>query len=67
MTGSRIARGQTNKDVIKFSISFAITLIFHISYFIRVCKTWNILGCDLPVHGSPYVLNVEGRGRLKVD
>ena len=47
MTGSGITRSQTNKDIIKFSVPFANTVTFQTSYFIRSCKTWNILGCDL--------------------
>ena len=47
MAGSGITRSQTNKDIIKFSIPFANTVTFQTSYFIRSCKTWNILGCDL--------------------
>ena len=46
MTGSGITRSQTNKDIIKFSVPFANTVTFQTSYFIRSCKTWNILGCD---------------------
>ena len=92
MAGSGITRSETNENVYKFSIPFASTVTFQTSYFIRVCKTWNILGCDLRhrdiglntfksklktyyehalskiyncddhARGSPYVLNVEGRG-----
>ena len=47
MAGSGITRSQTNKNIIKFSIPFANTVTFQTSYFIRSCKTWNILGCDL--------------------
>ena len=38
---------QPNENLYKFSIPFANTVTFQTSYFIRACKTWNILGCDL--------------------
>ena len=47
MAGSGITSSQTNKDIIKFSIPFANTVTFQTSYFVRSCKAWNILGCDL--------------------
>ena len=47
MAGSGITRSETNENVYKFSIPFASMVTFQTSYFIRACKTWNILGCDL--------------------
>ena len=53
MTNFGITRSETNKNIIKFSIPFANlpttlnTVTFQTSYFIRVCKTWKILSCDL--------------------
>ena len=49
MASFRITRSETNKNIIKFPIPFAKTVSFQTSYFIRVCKTWNILSCD-PCH-----------------
>ena len=36
-----------NENIYKFSIPFANTVTFQTSYFIRACKTWNILDCAL--------------------
>ncbi len=36
-------RSETNENLIKFVIPFAKTVAFQTSYFIRACKTWNIL------------------------
>ncbi len=47
MAGSGITRSESNENVIKFSIPFANTVTFQTSYFIRACKTWNTLSCDL--------------------
>jgi hypothetical protein len=47
MAGSGITRSETNENVYKFSIPFASTVTFQTSYFIRACKTWNILGSDI--------------------
>ena len=47
MVGSGITRSQMNKDVIKFLITFANTVTFQSFYFVRACKIWNILSCDL--------------------
>ena len=35
------------RTYINFQYPFANTVTFQTSYFIRACKTWNILGCDL--------------------
>ncbi len=40
-------RSESNENVIKFSIPYWHTVIFQTSYFIRACKTWNTLSCDL--------------------
>ena len=47
MASFGITRSETNKNIIKFSIPLANTVTFQTSYFIRVCKTWNTLSCDL--------------------
>ena len=40
-------RSETNENLIKFVIPFAKTVTFQTSYFIRACKTWNILSNNL--------------------
>ena len=43
---SGIARSETN-NYIRFVIPFAKTVTYQSSYFIRSCKTWNVLSSDL--------------------
>ena len=43
ISGSGITRSETNDNRIKFLIPYAKTVTFQSSYFIRACKTWNIL------------------------
>ena len=45
MAGSGITRSETD-SLIKFVIPFAKTVTYQSSYFIRSCKTWNILSRD---------------------
>jgi hypothetical protein len=47
LAGSGITRSETNENIYNFSIPFANTVTFQNSYFIRACKTWDILGCYL--------------------
>ena len=46
MAGSGITRSETD-NLIKFVIPFAKTVTYQSSYFIRSCKTWNILSREL--------------------
>jgi hypothetical protein len=41
-------RSETNDNQIKFLIPYAQTVTFQSSYFVRACKTWNILSDNLP-------------------
>ena len=47
ISGSGITRSETNDNRIKFLIPYAKTVTFQSSYFIRACKTWNILNDNL--------------------
>jgi hypothetical protein len=47
ISGSGITRMKTNDNRIKFLIPYAKTVTFQSSYFIRACKTWNILSDNL--------------------
>ena len=47
ISGSGITRSETNDNRIKFLIPYAKTVTFQSSYFIRACKTWNILSDNL--------------------
>ena len=46
MAGSGITRSETD-NLIKFVTPFAKTVTYQLSYFIRSCKTWNILSREL--------------------
>ena len=43
---SGITRSETN-NLIRFVIPYAKTVTYQSSYFIRACKTWNVLSSDL--------------------
>jgi hypothetical protein len=47
ISGSGITRSEPNDNRIKFLIPFAKTVTFQSTYFIRACKTWNILSENL--------------------
>jgi hypothetical protein len=47
MAGSGITRSESNANLIRFVIPYAKTVTFQTSFFIRTCKTWNILNSNL--------------------
>ena len=47
MAGSGITRSESNANQIRFVIPYAKTVTFQTSFFIRTCKTWNILNSNL--------------------
>jgi hypothetical protein len=47
MAGSGITRSESNANLIRFVIPYAKTVTFQTSFFIRTCKTWNILISNL--------------------
>jgi hypothetical protein len=47
VSGSGITRSETNDNRIKYLIPYAKTVTLQSSYFIRACKTWNILSDNL--------------------
>ena len=46
IAGSGITRNKSN-NLIRFVIPYAKTVTYQSSYFIRSCKTWNVLSSDL--------------------
>ena len=47
MAGSGITRSESNANLVRFVIPYAKTVTFQTSFFIRTCKTCNILNSNL--------------------
>jgi hypothetical protein len=47
MAWSGITRSESNANLIRFVIPYAKTVTFQTSFFIRTCKTWNLLHSNL--------------------